>query len=176
MPGARGRSAQDPQLVSMPAQKMAMVRSVGDPNVVGKDVFPALYGSAYALKFALKKQGREFKVSPPRARWPNAHVAPKEEWVALWGIPVPEDVESLPQKTPGVEVALEEWQYGTVAQILHIGPYSEEGPAIARLHAFIAEQGYEIAGDHEEEYLSAPTARVQKTIIRYPVRPRAEQR
>lgn len=38
------------------------------------------------------------------------------------------------------------------------------------LHSFIAKQGYEIAGGHEEEYLTRPTSKVIKTIIRYPVR------
>ncbi|MBM2850090.1 MAG: hypothetical protein HW418_3032, partial [Anaerolineales bacterium] len=57
-------------------------------------------------------------------------------------------------------------------EILHIGPYSEEGPTIQRLHEFIAASGYEIAGVHEEEYLTTPKAKVQKTIIRYPVKKR----
>ncbi len=161
-----------PQITEMPSLSMAVVRSVGDPNVVGKDVLPALYGSVYTMKFALKKQGKDFKVSPPRVRWPNVSSSSKDEWLALWGIPVPDEVDSLPQKAPGVEVTLERWNYGTVAQVLYLGPYSEEGPAIQQLHAFIAEQGYEIMGDHEEEYLSTPNAAIPKTIIRYPVRKR----
>jgi hypothetical protein len=39
-----------------------------------------------------------------------------------------------------------------------------------RLHDFIVENGYEIAGVHEEEYLTMPKAKVQKTLIRYPIR------
>ena len=42
---------------------------------------------------------------------------------------------------------------------------------MARLQEFIAASGYEIAGVHEEEYLSRPEAKQMKTIIRYPVRP-----
>jgi len=57
---------------------------------------------------------------------------------------------------------LETWNYGTVAQILHVGPYSEEEPTVKRLHEFITENGYEIAGIHEEEYLTPPKAKVQK--------------
>ena len=67
---------------------------------------------------------------------------------------------------------IERWEYGTVAEILHLGPYSEEGPTIERLHKFIEESGYEIAGVHEEEYLTRPDAKVQKTVIRYEVRKR----
>jgi hypothetical protein len=33
-----------------------------------------------------------------------------------------------------------------------------------------SDSGYEIAGPHEEEYLSRPDAKVVKTIIRYAVR------
>jgi len=57
-----------------------------------------------------------------------------------------------------------------VAQILHIGPYSEEIATVERLHKSIADSGYEIAGVHEEEYLTRPEAKIQKTIIRYPIK------
>ena len=164
---------QKPSIVEMPAQRMAAVRSVGDPNEVGAQVFPALFGAVYTLKFkVLKPRGVEFKVSAPRARWPLALDTPREQWVGLWGIPVPDDLEAdeLPQTVPGVPVTLETW-YGTMAHILHLGPYAEEAATVERLHAFLAESGYEIAGPHEEEYLTQPDAKQMKTIIRYPVRP-----
>jgi len=85
-------------------------------------------------------------------------------------LPIPEDTTSLPQKLPDIEVKIETWDYGTVAQILHIGSYAEEGPTVARLHKFIEESGYQIAGDHEEEYLTTPDAKVPKTLIRYAVK------
>jgi hypothetical protein len=153
----------------MPLQKMAVIQTVGDPNDQA-DAMSALYGSVYTLKFALKKAGHEFTVGALRARWPNAHLAPRDEWIGIWGIPVPADTDELPQKVPAVTVRLETWEYGTVAQILHLGPYSAEGPSIQRLHDFIGTSGYEIAGMHEEEYLTSPKAKVQKTLIRYPVR------
>lgn len=163
-----------PEIVEMPSRKMAVVVSKGDPNVVGEKVFPAMYGSLFTLKFDRKKAGLEpFKVTGLRARWPDAHLVPKEQWTAHWAIPVPDDVTELPQKQPETTVTLETWDYGTVAQILHIGPYSAEGPTIEKLHEFIADQGYEIAGDHEEEYLTSPKAKVIKTVIRYQVRKKA---
>jgi hypothetical protein len=165
---------QKPSIVEMPAQRMAAVRSVGDPNEVGAQVFPALFGAVYTLKFkVLKPRGVEFKVSAPRARWPLALDTPRKQWVGLWGIPVPDDVKAddLPQTVPGVPVTLETWQYGTMAHILHLGPYAEEAATVERLRAFLAESGYEIAGPHEEEYLTQPDAKQMKTIIRYPVRP-----
>ncbi len=160
----------EPQILEMPSQKMAVVYMRGDPNKVMPQFLPALYGSVYKLKFELKKKGIEFKVDKLRARWPNAHLVPKDEWLGICGLPIPEDTTSLPQKVPGIEVKIEQWDYGTVAQILHIGPYSEEGATVERLHKFIADSGYEIAGVHEEEYLTSLDAKVQKTLIRYPIR------
>ena len=83
-------------------------------------------------------------------------------------MPVPGDTTSLPQKVAGIEVKLETCDYGTIAQILHLGPYDQEGPTVESLHQFVEDNGYEIAGAHEEEYLTSPGAKVIKTIIRYP--------
>ena len=167
----RASSKLQPAIIEMPAQKMAVVRAKGAPDEVFGEVMPALYSSVYTLKFDIKKRGLPtFKVSGLRARYPDAHLLPKGQWTHIIGLPIPEDTTRLPQKVPNVEVKIEVWEYGTVAQILHLGPYDQEGPTIERLHKFIAEQGYEIAGAHEEEYLSRPDVKVPKTIIRYPVR------
>ncbi len=160
----------EPQHLEMPSQKMAVVYMKGDPNKVMPEFLPALYGSVYKLKFELKKKGIEFKVDKLRARWPNAHLVPKDEWLGICGLPIPENTTSMPQKVSGIEVKIEQWDYGTVAQSLHIGPYSEEGAMVERLHKFIADSGYDIAGVHEEEYLTRPEAKIQKTLIRYAIR------
>ena len=166
----RSPSPNKPQILEMPAQKMAVVRAKGAPDKVFPEVMPALYGSVYTLKFNLKKQGLStFKVSGLRTRYPDAHLVAKEEWTHIIGLPIPENTTSLPQKVPHVEVKIETWEYGTVAQILHLGPYDQEAPTIERLHRFIDESGYKIAGMHEEEYLTRANVRVPKTIIRYVV-------
>ena len=160
----------DPEILEMPSQKMAVVYGRGDPNSVFPQFMPALYGSVYTLRFDRKKQGLPvFKVSGLRGRYPAPPDVAKDQWAMVIGLPVPEDVTVLPQKVEGVEVKLETWRYGTVAQVLHLGSYAEEDESVARLRAFIADSGYEIGGVHEEEYLSSPGAKVQKTIIRYPV-------
>lgn len=164
----------EPTLVALPAQTMAVVRSVGDPGEVTEHVFKALYGAVYGLKFALKKLGVAYKVGPPRARWfagADWRDVPRERWEAAWGIPVPDGTtpDSLRQADPAYPVTVETWEYGQVAQVLHLGPYADEEPTIERLHAFIAEQGLQIVGPHEEEYLTTPRAKVQKTVIRYQV-------
>ncbi|MFC1982049.1 GyrI-like domain-containing protein [Chloroflexota bacterium] len=161
----------EPQILEMPAQRMAVVNGKGAPEKVFTELMPALYGSVYTLKFDLKKKGLPtFKVSGLRARYPDAHLVPMEEWTMIVGLPVPGDTASLPQKKAGIEVRLEAWDYGTVAQVLHLGAYDQEGPTIERLHRFIEESGCEIAGFHEEEYLTSPDARVIKTIIRYRIK------
>ena len=61
---------------------------------------------------------------------------------------------------------------GRAAQILHVGPFSEEGPTVAKLHGFSEASGLKLTGKHHEIYLSdtrrAAPAR-WKTIIRQPV-------
>ena len=167
----RKPSATEPRLVELPPQRMAVVHARGAPDKVFPTIFPALYGSVYTLKFDLKKKGLPtFKVSPPRARYPDAHTATKDLWVIIVGIPVPMDTVTLPQKVPGIGVVLETWDYGPSAEILHKGPYDQETESIERLHRFIQQSGYEIAGVHEEEYLSRPDAKELKTMIRYPVK------
>jgi hypothetical protein len=54
---------------------------------------------------------------------------------------------------------------------MYVGPYAAEGPVIQRLHAFITEQGYALAGKHHEIYLSDPRRTAPeklKTVIRQP--------
>ena len=75
-----------------------------------------------------------------------------------------------------MKASLETWEYGEVAEILHIGPYNKEEPTVNKLMNFIKEQGYEVAGLHEEEYLKGPTMagpgdpEKYLTIIRYRVK------
>ena len=167
----RKSSKKEPQIVEMPPQKMAVVCGKGAPDKVFPELMPTLYGLVYTLKFDLKKKGLPtFKVSGLRTRYPDAHLVPMEEWTHIIGLPIPEETTSLPQKVAGIEVKIETWEYGTVAQLLHLGAYDKEGPTVERLYRFIQENGYEIAGVHEEEYLTSPDAKVAKTIIRYAVK------
>ena len=167
-----------PRIAEMPAATMAVVHTVGDPTDVAQKAFPALYGAAYGLKFALKKAGGpEFKVTAPRARWlggPDWALTPRSEWKAAWAIEVPEGTTEVAQKDPETPVVIERWEYGTIAEVLFVGAYSDEEPTIRLLHDFITEQGYEIAGPHEEEYQSRPDAKAPKTVIRYQVRKREQ--
>ena len=167
-----------PQLLELPPLRVVTVHTTGDPNEVGPRVIPALYGAAFTLKFQRRKEGADFKVGTLRARWSSLRLGDDGEVKVTgplegdWALPIAEGTRTadLAQKVPGVPVRAESWHYGTVAQVLHVGSYAAEAPTIRRLHDFIEEQGYEVAGPHEEEYLTRPDAKVVKTIIRYPVR------
>jgi len=163
-----------PRLARRPKQRMAVLTTIGDPNEILGGAVSALYRAAYQHKFNLKRAGKpQFKVGPLTARWPDAHLVEKSEWTGVWGLPVPAGTRKLMAETSDHEIRLETWDYGpTVAEILHLGSYADEGPSIQKLHEFIDTSGYEIDGAHEEEYLTRPDAKVVKTIIRYPVRKR----
>jgi hypothetical protein len=155
----------DPRIIHMPSQKMLVVEAKGDPTVMAQEAFSKLFGTFFRLPGA--------RMAPPRARWMNLASDPRSEWIGLYALPLPDTVTELPAGVEGVRI--EEWKYGEVAEILHIGPYSEETPTIEKLHTFIREQGYEISGPHEEEYLKAPGMgsigpEEYETIIRYPVK------
>jgi hypothetical protein len=69
------------------------------------------------------------------------------------------------------KLRLESYHEGRSAQILHIGPFSEEGPTIEKIHGFIDQRSVK-RGKHHEIYLSdirraAPEK--WKTIIRQPM-------
>lgn len=163
----------DPAISNMPDQKMLVVEAVGDPNLMGQDAFELLYKAYFMLKNAPKQ------VLPPRARWPfNLEEIPPSEWRGLYALPVPDSVTELPadlDAPQGFNVKLETWQYGEVAEILHYGGYDQEQPTIERLKNFIASQGYEVIGDHEEVYLRGPELLANDpkdyiTLIRYRVK------
>ena len=70
------------------------------------------------------------------------------------------------------EVVLETFNEGLSAQIMHVGPYREEGPTVELLHGYIREQGYRELGHHHEIHLGDPRRTKPeklKTILRHPV-------
>ena len=71
------------------------------------------------------------------------------------------------------QVRVECYQEGKAAQTMHLGPFSEEGPTIARIHDFIVQHGYALTGKHHEIYLSdirKSDPQNWKTIIRQPMK------
>jgi hypothetical protein len=70
-------------------------------------------------------------------------------------------------------VRLDRYDEGFAAQVLHVGPYGEEGPTVETLHAFIEAAGRHPSGSHHEIYLNSPGRTAPenlRTILRQAVR------
>jgi hypothetical protein len=188
--------ANKPEMVDVPPFKYLMVDGEGNPNTSKEfeEKVGLLYGLAYTIKFMVKKDTAdpfEFKVPPLSGLWHaddmNAFMEQerKDEWKWTLMILMPDRVtkdvfeqgktELIKKKNPPHidDVYFDVYEEGKCAQILHLGPYSEEGPTIANLHAFLKEQGYTFNGKHHEIYIGDPRKSKPeklKTIIRQPVR------
>lgn len=70
------------------------------------------------------------------------------------------------------EVALEKIKGGLSVQMLHVGPYFDEGKTIAQMMELAAQKGFTCRNSHHEIYLSDPRrvpAERLRTILRLPV-------
>jgi hypothetical protein len=181
---------QAPELVDVPELGFLMIDGHGDPNRSPRyqAAVEALYAVSYALRFAIKRAGGpDYTVAPLEGLWwtkdmASFSVEAKSDWD--WTMMIMQPAEATPelveqtigevaqQKQPAAELRLQRYAEGAAAQLLHLGPYAEEGPTIARLHAFIHDQGYRLRGKHHEIYLGDPRRTAPerlKTIIRQPV-------
>jgi hypothetical protein len=188
-------SAKEVTVVEIPTMPFLMIDGAGNPNTSQEyqRAVEALYAVAYALKFLLKKeQGADYAVMPLEGLWwaPDMRdfsVEHKETWLWTMMIAQPPEVTAVlferaseqaqhQKPSPGLaKLRLEEFHEGLAAQIMHLGPYAGEAPTIARLHAFIREQGYTFDGTrqkHHEIYLSDPRRSApekMRTVIRQPM-------
>lgn len=181
-----------PKLVDVPPLSFLMIDGTGDPQAPAfAQAMQALYTTAYALKFRLKALGVEHTVMPSEGLWSNPDPSGwNPENIATWSWTlmiaqppavseelVRETLDDLGKKKdlpPLRFVRLETLAEGRAAQVLHVGPYATEPDTIARLHAFIHEEGMAPAGRHHEIYLGDPRRTAPerlKTILRQPVEP-----
>jgi hypothetical protein len=183
---------QTPELVDVPELSFLMIDGHGDPNRSPRyeAAVEALYAVSYALKFAIKRaSGPDYTVAPLEGLWwtkdmASFSVEDKSDWD--WTMMIMQPAEATPalvaetgrevaqkkQIPAAAELRLQRYAEGASAQILHLGPYADEGPTIARLHAFIHEQGHQLRGRHHEIYLGDPRRTAPerlRTIIRQPV-------
>lgn len=178
--------------VDVPVMNFLMLDGEGDPNTSGafSDAAEALFSVAYAVKFMIKKgpSGIDYGVMPLEGLWwaddmSAFSVEDKSSW--KWTLMimqpdfVPEDIVDRAisnvkekKKLAAVsKVRFESFAEGKCAQILHVGPFSGEGPTVAKVHQFIDSRGIR-RGKHHEIYLSdtrkaAPAK--WETVIRQPM-------
>jgi hypothetical protein len=188
-------SAGGPELVRVPELTFIIVDGSGDPNTSTeyRHAIETLYGLSYTLKFALKKElGLSYRVGALEGLWwadDMTDFATERKAAYHWSAMIAQPDAVTPERFARARdelgrkksvaslgsARLERLAEGLCAQILHVGPYSAEGPTIARLHAYIREMGGRFDGKtqkHHEIYLGDPrrTAPAKwRTIIRQPI-------
>ncbi|MHB0878143.1 MAG: GyrI-like domain-containing protein [Anaerolineae bacterium] len=189
-------SVKEVTVVDVPSMNFLMIDGSGDPNDSAQyqAALEVLYGAAYTIKFMLKKQGTDvdYTVPPLEGLWwaedMDAFVLDQRAgWLWTMMIMQPAHI-TAEQVVEGIALAAAKkdappmdalrfapFAEGLSAQIMHVGPYAAEAPTIARLHAYIEDNGYLRAGKHHEIYLGDPR-RTQpeklRTVIRQPIRQR----
>jgi hypothetical protein len=192
-------------IVDVPELDYVMIDGSGAPDSAEfAAAVQALYAVSYGAHFLVKKErGEAPKVMPLEALWwvddPDqqdmvkavalgwASMAETDRdrwhWRAMIMQPAPvgeavaRAVEQARAKSlPALDrLRLRRWEEGRCAQTLHLGPYSEEGPSIVRLHEGIAAAGYRPRGHHHELYLGDPRRSAPerlRTVLRQPVEQR----
>jgi hypothetical protein len=185
-------SAKAPVEVKVPPLRYLMIDGKGDPNTSQRygEAVEALFSVSYTAKFMLRKgePGTDYAVMPLEGLWwaddLDAFAAnERSQWQWTMMILQPDFVADATldraiaevqkkKRLPGLRhLRLETFTEGRSAQILHIGPFTEEGPTIARLHDFIRAKSA-LRDKHHEIYLSdirraAPAK--WKTVIRQPM-------
>jgi hypothetical protein len=189
------RATAKPRMVQVPDLTFVQIDGHGDPNTspAYADAVRALYALSYAMRSELKRSGgADYKVSSLEGLWWSADMRSFEnadraswDWTMMIRQP-PEVTQELftgtraqLSATKGIASAglarLETLSEGLAGQVLHVGPYSTEGPTIADLHAYLHDQGFSFVGHHQkhhEIYLSDPRRAAPeklRTIIRQPV-------
>jgi hypothetical protein len=182
------------ELVDVPAMGFLMADGHGDPNTAPEypDVVTALYTTAYAVRALVKAElGRTHTVGPleglwsaedlqafrarDKAAWDWTLMIVQPDWVTPELVAAALDRVGRTKDLRAVaEVRFQPFHEGRSVQTLHVGPYDQEGPTIARMHGeFIPARGLALRGRHHEIYLSDPRrtdpSRL-RTILRQPVR------
>lgn len=187
-------SAKKVETVDVPEMNFLMVDGKGDPNTSEsfRKAVEALFSVSYTLKFMIKK-GKEqidYGVMPLEGLWWADDMSDfvsqnKDRWKWTLMIMQPgyisaplvagtiEQVKGKKGLPALSEIRFEAFPEGRAAQIMHIGPFSEEGPAIQKVHEYIKESGHKLSGKHHEIYLSdirkaAPEK--WRTVVRQPLK------
>lgn len=179
--------------IDVPEMTYLMLDGEGDPNTskAYQAAVETLFSLSYTIKFMAKKGAlaTDYTVMPLEGLWWADDMSSfltndKSNWKWTMMIMQPDfitgemfetAVDQVGRKKnlpPLEQVRFTSFAEGTCAQIMHIGPFAEEGPTIERVHRFIADRGKTLSGTHHEIYLSdirkADPAK-WKTVIRQPM-------
>lgn len=186
-------SAKEVTAVDVPAMNFLAVDGQGDPNTsqAYSQAVEALFTVSYALKFAAKKGDLaiDYSVMPLEGLWwaddmSDFATGDRAGWKWTMMIMQPEFIsgEMVEDAFSGAgkkkdlpalgDMRFETTSEGPAAQIMHIGPFTTEGPVIERVHEFIERAGRKRAGKHHEIYLTdirRADPSKWKTVIRQPM-------
>ena len=190
-----------PSIVSVPPMNYIAVRGKGDPNQEDGDYKQAiglLYGIAFTIKMSKKGDHQiegyfDYVVPPLEGFWwqdgvKGVDYAHKDtfNWISVIRLPdfVTKDdfvwavAEATKKKKEDFsKVEFFTYEEGLCVQCMHLGAYDDEPATVDKMHAYMAEQGYELDITderlHHEIYLSDARKVAQeklKTVIRHPIK------
>ena len=168
-------SGKEVSAVNVPAMNFLLVNGEGAPTSPQYgEAIEALFRVSYTLKFMIKKSnGIDFSVMPLEGLWwvddmTKFSSERKDEWKWTAMIMQPKYVTADDFRLAGEQVKkkknlpalpkvrFENFMEGSAAQIMYVGPFSAEGPTIAKIHAYIQNSGHALSGKHHEIYLNNP--------------------
>ena len=183
-------SVKEISVVDVRAMNFLLVDGEGAPaSPQYVEAVEALFSVAYTLKFMVKKtKGLDYGVMPLEGLWwmddmSKFSVDRKSEWKWTAMIMQPKYVTAedfkvaveqvRKKKNPPalLKVRFESFKEGTAAQIMYVGPFSDEGPTIQKIHAYIQNSRHILRGKHHEIYLNDPSKTAPeklRTVLRQP--------
>ncbi len=188
-------STKEVVIVDVPEMKFLMIDGIGSPgdSQEYQNALATLYPVAFKTKFLSKAKGKDYVVPPLEGLWWADNMEDyrsgnrdKWKWTMMIMHPdwitndlIEEAIEITKKNKPELsnhldKLKFERYAEGQCAQIMHLGPFSEEGPTVDKVHKFIEDQNGKYDGlnqKHHEIYLSDPRRAKpenMKTIIRQP--------
>jgi hypothetical protein len=179
-------------LLDVPKMNFILIDGQGAPESMQfQQSIEALYPIAYTIKFDKKKSGgpdygvmvleglwwaEDMAVFMPdkvdRNKWQWTLMIMQPDFISIEDFEKAKEASRKKKANSAIsQVRFQSLKEGKSAQIMHIGPFSEEGPNIERLHEKISQIGGKISGKHHEIYLSdfrRVNPAKMRTVLRQP--------
>jgi hypothetical protein len=187
-------SRTDFSLIKVPRFRYLMIDGKGNPNFseTYKRAIEALYSVSYVLKRTSKRDlDRDYVIPPLEGLWwaDNLKAAMNgnkdlwswtmmillPDWISLRMVNKAIQFVSKKYANPEfIKLRVEKLKEGKAVQIMHVGPYEDEGPTLKKLHGdYMPAHGLTFNGKHHEIYLGDPRKTPPnklRTVLRQPVR------